>query len=79
MVDLSASISNDEARLVKSWIEEEDSRLAEDMIAGIPTLATDRATVMFRLFNLFLHQIEMHEIRVAEKEEAERRARRGES
>jgi hypothetical protein len=77
MMDLTLSLSNDEGRLVKSWIEDEEGRLADDMIAGIPTLDTDRSTVMYRLFRRMVDQIDAHALKVAQLEEEGRKRRRG--
>lgn len=75
MVEACITLANDEIADVRAWIEDQDERLIEEMIAPVVTETSNRANVVFRVLNALdarLADFQLHLARL-EKEHDERK------
>ncbi len=69
MVDVTLTIMNEDLSKIRSYIEEQNDRLIEDMCAPVVTPESDRANVVFSLLNRLDAQLSDFEVLLARKEE----------
>lgn len=76
MVEVRLLIQNDEVASLRSWIEERQERLIEEMVAPVVTPTTERANTVFRVSTLLDEQLAAFQLHLATVEEAAKANRR---
>ena len=75
MVDVTLTIQNDEVAKLRSWIEDQEDALVEDMIAPILTAETDRANTVYRVLQALDVKLADHQLHLARLEEEDKKRR----